>query len=126
MSANPGINHGNSQHSTGPKTEESKKKSSLKALRHGLTGQIVVMPSKDIQAYRLHLDSFKTDLQPKGSIEAHLVRSLADTAHDLNEALDLLETTKKLENLTPPPPMASFFQSPNSPPPASSETAPAS
>ncbi len=40
------INIANAQHSTGPKTPEGKKKSSLNALRHGLTGQIVVMPDR--------------------------------------------------------------------------------
>jgi hypothetical protein len=39
------INRANSQHSTGPKTPEGKKRISLNALRHGLTGQVVVMTS---------------------------------------------------------------------------------
>jgi hypothetical protein len=49
------INRANSQHSTGPKTEAGNQRSSLNALRHGLTGQIVVMPTEDLQAYQLHL-----------------------------------------------------------------------
>ena len=48
------INRENAQHSTGPKTEAGKKQSSLNALRHGLTGQIVVMPTEDLAAYQLH------------------------------------------------------------------------
>jgi hypothetical protein len=89
MSANSEINRENAQHSTGPKTEEGKKKSSLNALRHGLTGQIVVMPSEDLAAYRSHVAAFNTDLQPKGSLEAHLVQSLADTAWRLNRVAAL-------------------------------------
>jgi hypothetical protein len=89
MSSTPEINRANAEHSTGPKTEEGKKKSSLNALRHGLTGQIVVMPSEDLAAYQLHLAAFKTDLQPKGSLEAHLVQSLADTAWRLNRVAAL-------------------------------------
>jgi hypothetical protein len=89
MSATPEINRENAQHSTGPKTEEGKKKSSLNALRHGLTGQIVVMPSEDLAAYQIHVSSFKNDLQPKGSLEAHLVQSLADTAWRLNRVAAL-------------------------------------
>jgi hypothetical protein len=89
MSANSEINRANAEHSTGPKTEEGKKKSSLNALRHGLTGQIVVMPSEDLEAYRRHIAEFKTDLQPKGSLEAHLVQSLADTAWRLNRVAAL-------------------------------------
>ena len=45
------INRANARHSTGPKTEVGKKQSSLNALRHGLTGQIVVMPYEDLLAY---------------------------------------------------------------------------
>jgi hypothetical protein len=52
------INRANAQHSTGPKTESGKQKSSLNALRHGLTSQIVVMPTEDLAAYQLHLQSF--------------------------------------------------------------------
>ncbi len=89
MSSNAEINRENAQHSTGPKTEEGKKNSSLNALRHGLTGQIVVMPSEDLAAYQLHLAAFKTDLGPQGSIEAHLVQSLADTAWRLNRVAAL-------------------------------------
>jgi hypothetical protein len=89
MSANAEINRRNSRHSTGPKTEVGKKKSSINALRHGLTGQIVVMPSEDLEAYRRHVAAFKTDLSPKGSLESHLVQSLADTAWRVNRVAAL-------------------------------------
>ncbi len=89
MSATPEINRENALHSTGPKTPEGKRKSSINALRHGLTGQIVVMPSEDLEAYRRHIASFKNDLSPKGSLEDHLVQSLADTAWRLNRVAAL-------------------------------------
>jgi len=83
------INRANAQHSTGPRTEEGKKKSSLNALRHGLTGQIVVMPTDDLQAYRRHLDSFTKEYYPEGATEEHLVHSLADTSWRLNRVAAL-------------------------------------
>jgi hypothetical protein len=83
------INRANAQHSTGPRTSEGKQKSSLNALRHGLTGQIVVMPTEDLQAYRRHLDSFTTEYQPKGATEENLVQSLADTSWRLNRVAAL-------------------------------------
>jgi hypothetical protein len=89
MSSPSEINRANAQHSTGPQTEQGKKKSSLNALRHGLTSQIVVMPSEDLAAYQLHVASFHADLQPKGSLETHLVQSLADTAWRLNRVAAL-------------------------------------
>jgi hypothetical protein len=42
------INQANAKHSTGPKTKAGKHRSSLNALRHGLTGQLVVMPTEDL------------------------------------------------------------------------------
>jgi hypothetical protein len=83
------INRANSQHSTGPKTEAGKKQSSLNALRHGLTGQIVVMPTEDLHAYQLHLQSFTGEYDPQGATEAHLVQALADTSWRLNRVAAL-------------------------------------
>jgi hypothetical protein len=72
------INRANAQHSTGPKSAEGKQKSSMNALQHGLTGQIVVMPNEDQDAYQQHLQSFTDHLKPVGPIEANLVQALAD------------------------------------------------
>ncbi|HTB15613.1 MAG TPA: hypothetical protein VK752_28780 [Bryobacteraceae bacterium] len=83
------INRENSRHSTGPKTTEGKQRSSLNALRHGLTGQIVVMPTEDLQAYQLHLESFTDEYNPEGATEAHLVQALADTSWRLNRVAAL-------------------------------------
>src|ERR1700685_2423514 len=83
------INRANAQHSTGPKTEAGKKQSSLNALRHGLTGQIVVMPSEDLHAYQLHLNSFTDEYHPKGATESHLVQALADASWRLNRVAAL-------------------------------------
>jgi hypothetical protein len=89
MSAQPETNRANSQHSTGPKTEAGKWRSSLNALRHGLTGQIVVMPTEDLACYRSHVKSFTDEYQPKGATEAQLVQQLADTSWRLNRAASL-------------------------------------
>src|SRR5271163_1840785 len=83
------INRANAQHSTGPKTAEGKQKSSLNALRHGLTGQIVVMPTEDLAAYQLHLKSFAEEYHPSGATEANLVQALADCSWRLNRVAAL-------------------------------------
>jgi len=83
------INRANSQNSTGPKTPEGKQRSSLNALRHGLTGQIVVMPTEDLEAYQSHLESFTDEYNPKGATEANLVQALADTSWRLNRVAAL-------------------------------------
>src|SRR6202042_2156541 len=58
-------------------------------LRHGLTGQIVVMPTEDLAAYQQHLKSFTDELAPKGVIESNLVQALADTTWRLNRVAAL-------------------------------------
>jgi len=80
------INRENSRKSTGPKTAAGKQKSSLNAIRHGLTGQIVVLPSEDLEAYNAFTQRFYDDLAPRGVIETHLVQSLADDSWRLNRA----------------------------------------
>jgi hypothetical protein len=83
------INRANAQNSTGPKTPEGKQRSALNALRHGLTSQIVVMPTEDLRAYQLHLKSFTDEYHPEGATEAHLVQALSDTAWRLNRVAAL-------------------------------------
>jgi hypothetical protein len=80
------INRENAQHSTGPVTEAGKKKVSLNAIRHGLTSQIVVLPSEDVQAYQAHLKSFLDEYHPQGPTEATLVQALADASWRLSRA----------------------------------------
>jgi hypothetical protein len=93
------INRANALLSTGPKTAEGKQRSSLNALRHGLTGQIVVMPTEDLQAYQLHLKSFTDEYHPKGATESNLVQALADTSWRLNRVA-ALETNLLMLGMT--------------------------
>ncbi len=80
------INKANAQKSTGPRTAAGKQRSSLNALRHGLTGQTIVLPSEDLAAYQRHSQSFLAEYQPKGATETQLVQSLLDTAWQVNRA----------------------------------------
>ena len=104
------INRANAQHSTGPKTESGKQRSSLNALRHGLTSQIVVMPTEELEAYQLHLKSFVEEYDPQGATESNLVQALADASWRLNRVValetnllmqgDLESQSKALANLS--------------------------
>ena len=78
------INRQNAAFSTGPKSKEGKQKSSLNATRHGLTSQVVVMPTEDLILYLDHADSFQDEYHPVGPTEIHLVQTLADAAWRLN------------------------------------------
>lgn len=78
------ANQENAQRSTGPRTAAGKQRSSLNALRHGLTGHIIVLPTEDLSAYQRHLQRFVEQFQPKGGLEEQLVQSLGDTTWRLN------------------------------------------
>ncbi len=95
MSASPSIdraaiNRANSQHSTGPRTEPGKQRSSLNALRHGLTAASPVLPSDDRAAYESHRRQFFDEYQPATPTETQLVQELIDTSWRLNR-IPLLE-----------------------------------
>ena len=84
------INRANSQHSTGPRTEAGKYRSSLNAMRHGLTAASPVLPSEERAAYDDHRRRFFDEYQPATPTESQLVQELADTSWRLNR-IPLLE-----------------------------------
>ncbi|MBV9501522.1 MAG: hypothetical protein JO138_19310 [Acidobacteriaceae bacterium] len=73
------ANRENAKLSTGARTESGKAKSSLNAVKTGLTGRTVLLPSDDAEAYQTHVDGFFDRWDPVGDEERNLVQSLADT-----------------------------------------------
>jgi hypothetical protein len=73
------INRQNAAHSRGPITSAGKRRVSLNALRHGLTGHTVVLPSDDLAAYQKHCGDFHTELKPQGLLESKCAQTIADT-----------------------------------------------
>jgi hypothetical protein len=80
------VNKANAQKSTGPRTDAGKQRSKLNALRHGLTGHTIVLPTEDHSAYQCHSQSFLAEYRPQGATETQLVQSLLDTSWQLNRA----------------------------------------
>lgn len=78
------INRENSQHSTGPRSEDGKQRSSQNALKHGLTSRMPVLRSEDPALYEQRCRQFHDEYQPKTPTEIQLVQELADTAWRLN------------------------------------------
>ncbi len=73
------INRLNAQLSTGPRTPYGKAKSSLNAVKTGLTGRTVLLHGDDAEAYRGHIVAYEKEYKPVGLRESELVQSLADT-----------------------------------------------
>jgi hypothetical protein len=84
------VNRANAQYSTGPRTEAGKQRSSLNALRHGLTAASPVLPSEDPAAYESHCRQFMDEYQPASPTETQLVQELIDASWRLNR-IPLLE-----------------------------------
>jgi hypothetical protein len=72
------ANRANAQLSTGPRTSAGKAISCMNAVKTGLTGRTVLLPSDDADAYQQHLSAYENELQPVGLRERELVQSLAD------------------------------------------------
>ncbi|MBV9082771.1 MAG: hypothetical protein JOZ62_08860 [Acidobacteriaceae bacterium] len=83
------ANRANAQLSTGPQTPEGKAKSSLNAVKTGLTGRTVLLPSEDAEAYETHLLQYLERFAPVGERETELVQNLADTQWRLHRIPNL-------------------------------------
>ena len=66
------ANRRNAHLSTGPKTEEGKRRASLNALRHGLTGQVTAMTDADRVAHDQFSQALIQSLAPEGAMEIQL------------------------------------------------------
>lgn len=95
------VNKANAQHSTGPRTDAGKQRSSLNALRHGLTAKSAVLPSEDAAAYEQHRRQFLDEYQPATPTETQLVTELIDTSWRLNR-IPLLEADLLHRAANPP------------------------
>jgi hypothetical protein len=73
------ANRANAQRSTGPTTAEGKAKSSLNAVKTGLTGRTVLLPADDAIAYQQHVDRRFAKYAPSTDDERSLTQAVADT-----------------------------------------------
>jgi hypothetical protein len=94
MSSAPNVvrieaNRRNARQSTGPRGEIGKQKSSLNALRHGLTARVVVLPTEDLAAYQRFSAEFFADLAPDTFTERQCAQTIIDTQWRLNRVRGL-------------------------------------
>ena len=83
------ANRANAQKSTGPVTPEGRAKSSLNAVKTGLTGQTVLLPSDDVAAYLAHVHQHIADYSPVTPQERNLVQRIADAEWRINRIAPL-------------------------------------
>ncbi len=90
------INRENAQKSTGPKTEEGKRISSLNAGRHWLTGQIFVLPEAAMPEYMDFTNAFHLEMKSKGIVERNLVHQYADVNWRINHSAAIEKVKQSL------------------------------
>ncbi|MFN3326985.1 MAG: hypothetical protein ACK5AZ_26120 [Bryobacteraceae bacterium] len=66
----------NGAKSRSPKTPEGKQRSSLNALRHGLTAKAICLWNEDREKFQLILDAYVADLKPETDVEMDLVEEM--------------------------------------------------
>ena len=71
------ANRRNAEKSTGPRTEAGKQRSSLNALRHGLTAETVVLPLEDEEDYQAFEEAVLAGFDAETAVERELVLRLA-------------------------------------------------
>ena len=80
------ANRANAQLSTGPKSEEGKRKSSLNARRHNLTGQVTAMTEEDRIAHDALAEALVKSMAPEGALELQLAQRIATDSWRLNRS----------------------------------------
>jgi hypothetical protein len=73
------ANRANAQLSSGPSSPEGKLKVSHNALKTGLTGRTILLPTDDIAAYQSLVALINQKFNPARDSEKHLTQSIADT-----------------------------------------------
>jgi hypothetical protein len=80
------ANHRNAVNSTGPKTDEGKRRSRRNAVRHGLTAETVVDGLEDPADYKAFEASIAAGYDPQSAVERELVLRLASLLWRLRRA----------------------------------------
>jgi hypothetical protein len=80
------ANRRNSKQGHGPNTHRGKGRSSQNAIRHGLTGRIVVLPTEDMEVYKAFSKELVDSLNPRTPMEHQFAQTVADTQWRLNRA----------------------------------------
>ncbi len=70
-------NRRNAQRSTGPRTPQGRSKSRRNGLKHGLTGQGIVLPSEDAEELDRRFDTLEAEMKPNSELARQLVLRVA-------------------------------------------------
>ena len=80
------ANRGNALRSTGPRTEDGKRRSRRNAVRHGLTAETVVVALEDIEDYQEFEAAVTLDYDARTAVQRELVLRLASLLWRMRDA----------------------------------------
>src|ERR1700736_6918174 len=92
------ANARNAQHSTGPKSDAGKKRSSQNALKHGLTSVDAVLPNEDPSAFQEQLDQWLAFDRPTDPAHAAVIERAVSAKWKLDRCTRL-ETQRLSEKV---------------------------
>ncbi len=94
------ANRENARRSTGPKTAEGKARSRCNALKHGLTGQGVALPTEDKIEIEERFIALQEDMKPSNDLSEQLVRRVAFLSVRIRrcEKHETSETAKRIRH----------------------------
>ena len=99
------ANRRNALRSTGPKTEDGKRRSRHNAVRHGLTAETVIVPLEDTQDYQAFEAAIIADYDARTAVERELVLRLASLLWRIRRATaietDLLQIQAEISKRPP-------------------------
>ena len=72
------ANKQNAWHSTGPRTEQGKQRSSQNALKHGFRAKDPIIPGEDPDEFYRHRADLEAELRPVTALEENLVEQIID------------------------------------------------
>jgi hypothetical protein len=80
------ANRRNAKHSHGPTSAHGKHRSSQNAMRHGLTGRVVVLPHEDMEVFKAFSKEIVESLNANSPMERQFAQTIADSQWRLNRA----------------------------------------
>jgi len=87
------ANRENAQKSTGPTSAAGSERSSKNAVRHGLTGQTLVLTPEEAESYSEHVTQYMARYVPSGHYQRQLVQDLADSDWGVHQIFLLQSAT---------------------------------
>ncbi len=78
------INRVNAQKSTGPRTAAGRQRSSMNAVKHGLTGSRLILQPDEMEAWNHLSTTLIAELKPMTELERQTVAKIIDTHFRLN------------------------------------------